>query len=149
MAACSSLVRELLRGRPPGLYQLVSRRLPLACITPGPPSSALPSAGGRSGATYETSEALGDLWVFDLATRRWQEVLRSGLRPLRRFLFSATQYAPGGGGGGGAASRLLVFGGETVRQCKLNDVWELDLRTLQWEELSPPTFCKRHCDALF
>ena len=139
MLACFTLLWDK-QGAP-------SACLPHAC-SPSAPSSA---AGGRSGPTYEKSQPLGDLWVFDLATRRWQEVLRSGLRPLRRFLFSSTQYAPGGdgGGGGAAASRLLVFGGETVRQCKLNDVWELDLRTLQFEELSPPAFCKPHCAALF
>jgi hypothetical protein len=50
---------------------------------------------------------------------------------------------PAGGG------RAVIFGGETLHGCKLNDAWELDLHTLQWEELSAPAFCTRDCSTLF
>jgi hypothetical protein len=44
---------------------------------------------------------------------------------------------------------MLVFGGETVQLCKLNDAWELDLKTFKWQQLSPPFFCQRRCDEVF
>lgn len=65
-------------------------------LLPGPPA-----AGGRSGATYQTSGPLGDLWTFDLASLTWQEVPQAGAGPLPRFLHSYVQYTPPGSAGGG------------------------------------------------
>ena len=45
--------------------------------------------GGRSGPTYEASQALGDLWAFDFGSKTWSEVLQYGLRPPPRFHFQS------------------------------------------------------------
>jgi hypothetical protein len=106
--------------------------------------------GGRSGPTYASSRPLKDVWSFDLATRRWSEALEYGLAPHPRFLFSyLVQSAADSGGQRPRAPRLLVFGGESLERCKLNDVWALDLGTLHWEELSRNVFCRRRCDRVF
>jgi Galactose oxidase, central domain len=33
--------------------------------------------------------------------------------------------------------RVVLFGGESGNGCYLNDVYELEMRTLQWQQLSP------------
>ena len=48
--------------------------------------------GGRSGPTYEASQPMGDLWVFDFSAKVWSQVFEYGLRPLPRFLFSTARY---------------------------------------------------------
>ena len=47
------------------------------------------------------------------------------------------------------ASRLVVFGGETLDNCRLNDVWELSLTSMLWSQLSPPHFCGHKCKMAF
>lgn len=48
-----------------------------------------------------------------------------------------------------AGSRLLVFGGQAEHVCQLNDLWQLDLTTLEWIELSAPRFCTTKCRERF
>ncbi|GAB4822082.1 hypothetical protein N2152v2_009128 [Parachlorella kessleri] len=102
--------------------------------------------GGRSGVSYETSRPLDGLWAFDLQARAWQQVPQPGATPLPRFLHSYVQYAPAGSPD---ASRLVVFGGETLDNCRLNDVWELSLGSMLWSQLSPPHFCGHKCKMAF
>jgi hypothetical protein len=61
-------------------------------------------------------------------------------------LFAA---APAASRRAGAPPALLVFGGEGAARCKLNDVWELGLGTLRWEELAPPALDSRRCARAF
>lgn len=44
---------------------------------------------------------------------------------------------------------MLIFGGETLNDCRLNDVWSLNLQTGTWSQLSPPEFCNRKCRKTF
>jgi len=101
--------------------------------------------GGRSGPTSEASQPLGDLWAFKFASKRWSQVLEYGLRPLPRFLFSAVSHRPQNV----SAVQMYIFGGETYEECKMNDVWALDLETLRWELVSQNIFAKRRCSRLF
>ena len=45
----------------------------------------------------------------------------------------------------GPAGAMIVFGGETVQECYLNDVWVLHLNSLMWEQLSKPVACQKRC----
>ena len=45
----------------------------------------------------------------------------------------------------GPAGAMIVFGGETVQECYLNDVWVLHLNSLMWEQLSKPVACQKQC----
>ena len=44
-----------------------------------------------------------------------------------------------------AAGSMIVFGGESVKGCYLNDVWVLHLNSLTWHELSKPVACQKRC----
>lgn len=130
--------------------------------------------GGRYGPTYAASRPLNDLWLFNFKTMKWNEAIQYGLRPLPRYLFSITQFINDrndslttaevslhhGADGeippamAGSMDRstpyLFIFGGETLRHCKLNDLWSLNLVTLRWEQLSPPDFHeKKDCNDIF
>lgn len=89
---------------------------------------------------------LGDLWVFDFARRRWNQVLEYGAKPPPRFLASFLKYVPKEGT---AAPKMYLFGGQTLERCKLNDVWQLTLDTVRWELLAPNHFARRRCDRVF
>lgn len=68
------------------------------------------------------------------------------MSPLPRFLFGAAQYAPQDGG----AHQLVVFGGQTLGGCALNDVWAWELGPARrWTQLSAPYFATRACDKRF
>lgn len=112
------------------------------------PSGHMIVYAGRGGPTFQASQPLGDLWAFDFESGRWSQVHQYGLKPLPRFLYSSVVHTRTAAGGAEAPA-LLVFGGETLQRCKLNDLWALDLARLRWEELSPNVFTKRRCDKLF
>lgn len=43
-----------------------------------------------------------------------------------------------------------MFGGETGEEtCKMNDVWELNLVTLTWRQLSPISWSKHRCRRIY
>lgn len=46
-------------------------------------------------------------------------------------------------------SSLFVFGGQAVNVCQLNDVLELDLRTMEWRQLAAPRWCTAACRRQF
>lgn len=98
--------------------------------------------GGRSGESHDTAKPVGDVWVFDIKALAWQEQHHSGLHPVPRWLPSSAMYV-----GSDGAPRMVIFGGETVSECKLNDLYEFNLQSMMWKELSPPVFCKRRCDS--
>lgn len=97
-----------------------------------------------SGATWNSSYPLDDLWVFSLGNRTWREVQQQGSRPAARWLYSTTEVdLPVGGG-----RRVLLFGGAALRpepgrpsslcpSIYYNDIWALDPdRGFQWTRLA-------------
>ena len=51
-------------------------------------------------------------------------------------------------GSKGAAGSMIVFGGESIAGCYLNDVWVLHLNSLMWEQLSKPVACQKRCRSI-
>ena len=45
----------------------------------------------------------------------------------------------------GPKGAMVVFGGESVEECYLNDVWMLHLNSLQWQQLSKAIACQKRC----
>eukprot|EP01012_Entosiphon_sulcatum_P024621 TRINITY_DN29794_c0_g1_i1.p1 TRINITY_DN29794_c0_g1~~TRINITY_DN29794_c0_g1_i1.p1 ORF type:complete len:1156 (+),score=123.18 TRINITY_DN29794_c0_g1_i1:70-3537(+) len=76
--------------------------------------------------------ALNDLWAFDIPSSTWRSLQTAGsLEPAPRAFFCQT-LSPDG-------RRLVVFGGSTGGDdpTEYNDLWELDLETLEWKEVLP------------
>ena len=48
----------------------------------------------------------------------------------------------------GAAGSMIVFGGESIKGCYLDDVWVLHLNSLMWQELSRPVACQKRCRSI-
>lgn len=48
----------------------------------------------------------------------------------------------------GAAGSMIVFGGESIKGCYLDDVWVLHLNSLMWQELSRPVACQKRCRSM-
>lgn len=48
----------------------------------------------------------------------------------------------------GPPGSMIVFGGESIDGCYLDDVWVLHLNSLSWEELSRPVACQKRCRSL-
>ena len=46
------------------------------------------------------------------------------------------------------AGSMVVFGGESLGGCYLNDVWVLHLNSLMWTELSKPVACQKRCRSM-
>ena len=57
----------------------------------------------------------------------WTRV-KSSIEPAPRLGHSLTKIS---------GSKILLFGGEGKGETYLNDLWEIDHRGLQWEELDP------------
>lgn len=90
------------------------------------------------GGVTATFETLNDLWVYDLTTETWTEVIpngQAGSPPSRHEAQAGTIPVDG---------RLTVYGGEAVDLVGgaffdlLPDTWELDLATLTWTDVTPP-----------
>ena len=78
--------------------------------------------GGRDGSTV-----FGDLWRFDLAAGRWEELRPPGTKPPARFGQNAVWLAGKG---------LVVFAGQASSGF-FNDLWLYDPLSAGWSELSP------------
>lgn len=61
---------------------------------------------------------------------------------------SKTQSAVPTQGDNGPAGSMIIFGGETVNECYLNDVWVLHLNSLRWKQLSKPVACQKRCRSI-
>ena len=127
-------------------------------------------AGGRGGPDYASSIPLGDLWTFDLSEGTWQRRMTDcrAPQPLPRWLFSYDVYttaaeravSSGNQLNGSAVAALqrgltrhsdtylVVFGGETYEGCYLNDLWQLNLDSYQWELLAAAKLDSRRCRSL-
>ncbi|DBB10023.1 TPA: hypothetical protein ACH3X3_001610 [Trebouxia sp. C0006] len=92
-------------------------------------SSSLPSA--RSNGDEATEASLPD---------------SAGL--VGRATQSKTQSAAPPQGDNGPAGSMIIFGGETVNECYLNDVWVLHLNSLRWKQLSKPVACQKRCRSI-
>ena len=53
-----------------------------------------------------------------------------------------------GGQNDGPAGSMIVFGGESIKGCYLDDVWVLHLNSLMWQELSRPVACQKKCRSM-
>jgi N-acetylneuraminic acid mutarotase len=75
---------------------------------------------------------LQDVWAFDLATERWEELTPKGERPAARANASAI-YDP-------ERDALVLFGGNTSTSglsfTPRNDVWALDLGNVTWRRIA-------------
>jgi len=80
-------------------------------------------------------QVLNDLWVYDLGTNTWTELIANGepgSPPPRDSAQSGTQPV---------SDRLIIYGGESLNEnfefITLNDTWEFDLEDETWTELTP------------
>jgi hypothetical protein len=102
--------------------------------------------GGKNG----TMMPLGDLWAFDMGLKIWKRVPQYGLKPLPRYLFSSSLHKSAmEETGGHRGLQWILFGGETLEKCKLNDVWALQLDSMLWKKLARNVFARRRCDRVF
>ncbi|GAA6616178.1 Kelch repeat-containing protein [Scytonema sp. NUACC26] len=80
-----------------------------------------------------SSTTLNDLWVYDIRTNTWTEIIPNGTLPPARHEAQAGDRVQKG--------KLTVYGGETIDSTgnfqTLNDTWEFDLRTNTWKEVTP------------
>eukprot|EP00193_Tetraselmis_chui_P003516 CAMPEP_0177769882 /NCGR_PEP_ID=MMETSP0491_2-20121128/10596_1 /TAXON_ID=63592 /ORGANISM="Tetraselmis chuii, Strain PLY429" /LENGTH=450 /DNA_ID=CAMNT_0019286995 /DNA_START=301 /DNA_END=1650 /DNA_ORIENTATION=+ len=101
-------------------------------------NNALYIHGGRGGynRVWANATQFDDLWRFDIRTRLWTELKPQGPKPLPRWLHTATGYAskqvdrivPAVG----ELNRFVVYGGEDMRRCYMNDVWAYDVVDNRW-----------------
>lgn len=82
----------------------------------------------RNGASGRL-EDVGDLWAFDLATRRWTELSPSNSGPSPREFARGTRMPDGSG--------MVLFGGRSDVTGIMNDLWFLDFGDLRWTQLEP------------
>ncbi|KAG0605425.1 hypothetical protein M758_9G057900 [Ceratodon purpureus] len=84
-----------------------------------------------------------EVWSFDLETECWTKITAKGEVPAARSGQSVTR----------AGSILIMFGGETLKGQKLNDLHILDLKSLMWLPLhtlgSGPSPRTRHCATMY
>lgn len=76
-----------------------------------------------------TSGFVNDTWAFDLASRVWTRLNTVGTPPPPRLGFDAV-YDPVG-------HQMLIYAGQGAGF--FNDTWTLNLTTLEWRNVSPPS----------
>mmetsp|Transcript_22666 Transcript_22666/g.70077 ORF Transcript_22666/g.70077 Transcript_22666/m.70077 type:complete len:462 (+) Transcript_22666:233-1618(+) len=89
--------------------------------------------------TDQAPKALGDLWRYDVAAKRWQE-LTPASGPSTRYLHGAAPWPNAEfTGAGQATGAVIVFGGEHIKSRKrtkkydrMNDVWLFSPTTGNW-----------------
>ncbi len=72
---------------------------------------------------------LNDTWAFDLTARSWAKLTTTGATPAPRLGFDAV-YDP-------VAHQMVIYAGQAAGF--FNDTWTLNLTTLEWRDVSPPT----------
>lgn len=72
---------------------------------------------------------LNDVWAFDLLTSSWTRLETSGEAPESRLGANAIYDASG--------HQMVIWAGQQGSRF-YNDTWALDLRSLEWRDLSPP-----------
>ncbi len=79
---------------------------------------------------YRDEEYLDDTWAYDTKTSGWVQLQTTGNPPARSQY--GMVYDP-------LRDEILLFGGRGSRTQPLHDTWSLDLDTLQWSMLPPPS----------
>ena len=79
---------------------------------------------------YRNEEYLDDTWAYDTKTSDWVQLQTTGNPPARSQ--HGMVYDPD-------RDEILLFGGRGTRTQPLHDTWSLDLDTLQWNMLPPPS----------
>lgn len=71
-----------------------------------------------------------DTWAYDLKLEKWQNLSPTGERPLKRCLHHAVYDARN--------DQMLLYGGcsSGFGPCPQDDLWALDLKKLQWRDLT-------------
>ncbi|MBI2448145.1 hypothetical protein HYV44_01095, partial [Candidatus Microgenomates bacterium] len=72
---------------------------------------------------------LNDLWKFNVSTRSWSQITTSGGPPAARDGSSMIWHPTNG--------KLYLFGGYKDPPAVLNDLWEFNITTSTWTQLSP------------
>ena len=70
-----------------------------------------------------------DTWKFDLTTNTWSQLSTTGTTPSARRVSDAIIYN----------NKLYIFGGINGSGTYINDLWELNLSTLEWNEIDDGT----------
>jgi hypothetical protein len=77
-----------------------------------------------------SSGVRNDVWQLDVATRTWTDVTPSGPGPQARAYFPGVYDS--------ARNSMIIFGGfDPPQWIFMNDVWELDLDSLEWRQVHP------------
>ena len=79
---------------------------------------------------YRDERSLNDTWAYDSRTKRWVQLQTTGGPPSRSQ--HGMVYDP-------VRDEILLFGGRDSETQPLHDTWSLDLDTLQWSLLPPPS----------
>ena len=79
---------------------------------------------------YRDERTLNDTWAYDSRTKRWVQLQTTGGPPSRSQ--HGMVYDP-------VRDEILLFGGRDSEAQPLHDTWSLDLDTLQWSLLPPPS----------
>jgi hypothetical protein len=79
---------------------------------------------------YRNEEYFDDTWAYDTKTSVWVHLQTTGNPPARSQF--GMVYDPD-------RDEILLFGGRDSRSQPLHDTWSLDLDTLQWNMLRPPS----------
>ena len=82
--------------------------------------------GGRF--SYFGDNYLNDVWEFDLTTNTWRNITPTDeTAPNVRYQHTSIYYD----------NKMVVFGGDTGNYNYVNDVWEFDLKTNTWRNITP------------
>ena len=79
---------------------------------------------------YRHEQYLDDTWAYDSKTSVWVQLQTTGNPPARSQ--HGMVYDP-------LRNEILLFGGRGSRTQPLHDTWSLDLETLRWNMLRPPS----------
>ncbi|DBA73141.1 TPA: hypothetical protein ACH3X2_010076 [Trebouxia sp. C0005] len=107
---------------------------------------------GWLGYSEEPSTDLAQSSSIPFARSNCDEATKASLPDLAGLVSEAAQSkmqsAAPSQGDNGPAGFMVIFGGETVNECYLNDVWVLHLNSLRWKQLSKPVACQKRCRSI-
>jgi N-acetylneuraminic acid mutarotase len=92
---------------------------------------------GGAGFSHNTFKFLNDMWVYDIATNEWAEIIHQGHHNSPQARDEA--YA---GLSPSSEGKLTIYAGEgamnmqTHRNLMLNDTWQFDLKTNKWTDIT-------------
>merc|ERR1711871_1014622 len=98
--------------------------------------------GGFTGNNADRKD-FNDVWRFSITTGNWNKIRVSNLEPVARHSHAGTLATPEMSGGSVSAPSFIVYGGRHIVNARnnqwkmLDDVWILNLNSLEWTQLSP------------